>query len=82
MVGINYSTLCSRVQERNQKQGKNSALTGVAATPQVQCCAGDGMGTEFRGDGARLRIWDERDAELVAVVLRAMGRGIFLFYFC
>ena len=30
MVGINYSTFCSWVQERNQKQGQDSALTGGA----------------------------------------------------
>jgi transposase len=27
MVGINYSTFCSWVQERNQKQGKDSVLS-------------------------------------------------------
>ncbi len=37
--------------------------------------AGDGMELELLGGGARLRIRDERDAELVAVVLRAMGGG-------
>jgi DNA-binding transcriptional regulator YiaG len=31
MVGINFSTFCSWVQERNQKQGKDSVLTGAAA---------------------------------------------------
>ena len=88
MVGINYSTFCSWVQERNQKQGQNSALTGEAAKPQVQwieaeiACgakhpsAGDGMELELLGGGARLRIRDERDAELAAVVLRAMGGGV------
>ena len=85
MVGINYSTFCSWVQERNQKQGKDSVLTGAAAKPQVQwieaeiaCgakqhCAGNGMEIELLGGGARLRVRDERDAELAAVVLRAMG---------
>lgn len=85
MVGINYSTFCSWVQERNQKQGKDSSLTGAAAKPEVQwieaeiaCgakqhCAGNGMEIEFLGGGARLRVRDERDAELAAVVLRAMG---------
>jgi DNA-binding transcriptional regulator YiaG len=29
MVRINYSTICSWVQERKQKQGKDSALTGA-----------------------------------------------------
>jgi DNA-binding transcriptional regulator YiaG len=87
MVGINYSTFCSWVQERNQKQGKDSVLTGAAAKPQVQwieaeiaCgakprCAGDGMELELLGGGAMLRIRDERDARLAAVVLRAMGGG-------
>ena len=75
MVGINYSTFCSWVQERNQKQGKGSALTGEVVKPEVQwieaeiACeakhpsAGDGMELEFLGGGARLRIRDERDAE-------------------
>ena len=36
MVGINYSTFCSWVQERNKKQGKDSLLTEAAAKPQVQ----------------------------------------------
>jgi transposase len=36
MVGINYSTFCSWVQERNQKQGTDSVLTGAAAKPKVQ----------------------------------------------
>jgi len=88
MVGINYSTFCSWVQERNQKQGKDSVLTGAAAKPQVQwieaeiaCgakqpCASNGMEIEFLGGGARLRVRDERDAELAAVVLRAMGGGV------
>jgi hypothetical protein len=88
MVGINYSTFCIWVQERNQKQGKDSVLTGAAAKPQVQwieaeiaCgaeprCAGDGMEIEFLGGGARLRVRDERDAELAPVVLRAMGGGV------
>ena len=88
MVGINYSTFCSWVQERNQKQGKDSVLTGAAAKPKVQwieaeiaCgaeqrCAGNGMEIEFLGGGARLRVRDERDAELAAVVLRAMGGGV------
>ena len=87
MVGINYSTFCSWVQERNQKQGQDSALTGGAVKPEVhwieaeiacgakQHCAGDGMELELLGGGARLRIRDERDAELAAVVLRAMGGG-------
>ena len=85
MVGINYSTFCSWVQERNKKQGKDSLLTEAAAKPQVQwieaemACgskpsyAGDGMEIELLGGGARLRVRDERDAELAAVVLRAMG---------
>ena len=87
MVGMNYSTFCSWVQERNQKQGKDSVLTGAAAKPQVQwieaeiaCGAkpsysGDGMELELLGDGARLRIRDERDARLAVVMLRAMGGG-------
>ena len=87
MVGINYSTICSWVQERNKKQGKASFLTGASVKPDVQwieaeiaCgakqhCAGDGMELELLGGGARLRIRDERDAELAAVVLRAMGGG-------
>ena len=33
MAGINYSTFSSWVQERNQKQGKESSLTGAAAKP-------------------------------------------------
>ena len=33
MAGINYSTFSSWVQERNQKLGKESALTGAAAKP-------------------------------------------------
>ena len=61
MVGMNYSTFCSWVQERNQKQGKDSVLTRAAAKLQVQwieaeiaCgaeqrCAGDGMKIEFLG---------------------------------
>ena len=88
MVGINYSTFCSWVQERNQKQGQDSALTGGAVKPEVQwieaeiaCgakqhCAGDGMELELLGGRARLRIRDECDAELAAVVLRAMGGGV------
>ena len=36
MVGINYSTFCSWVQERNKKQGNDSALTGATAKSQVQ----------------------------------------------
>jgi DNA-binding transcriptional regulator YiaG len=88
MVGINYSTFCSWVQERNKKQGKDSLLTEAAAKPHVQwieaemaCgakprCGGDGMEIELLGGGARLRIRDERDAELAAVVLRAMGGGV------
>jgi len=87
MVGMNYSTFCSWVQERNQKQGKDSALTGAAAKPEVQwieaeiaCrakqpCASNGMELELLGGGARLRIRDERDARLAAVMLRAMGGG-------
>ena len=87
MVGINYSTFCSWVQERNQKQGKDSVLTGAAAKPEVQwigaeiaCrakqpCASNGMELELLGGGARLRIRDERDARLAAVMLRAMGGG-------
>ena len=66
MVGINYSTFCSWVQERNKKQGKDSLLTEAAAKPQVQwieaemaCgakprCGGDGMEIELLGGGARL----------------------------
>ena len=85
MVGINYSTFCSWVQERNQKQGKDSALTEAVAKPHLQwieaeiaCgakqpCASNGMELELLGGRARLRIRDERDAELAAVVLRAMG---------
>ena len=88
MVGMNYSTFCSWVQERNQKQGQDSALTGEAEKPQVQwieaeiaCGAkhpssGDGMKLELLGGGARLRIRDGRDAELATVVLRAMGGGV------
>lgn len=88
MIGINYSTFCSWVQERNQTQGKDSALPGEASKRQVQwieaeiACgakhpsAGDGMEIELLGGGARLRIRDERDAELAAVVLRAMGGGV------
>jgi hypothetical protein len=88
MVGINYSTFCSWVQERNQKQGKDSILTGAAAKPQVQwieaeiaCgakprCAGDGLEIDLLGGGARLRVRDERDAALAAVVLRVMGGGV------
>jgi len=87
MVGMNYSTFCSWVQERNQKQGKDSALTETAAKPEVQwieaeiaCrakqpCASNGMELELLGGGARLRIRDERDARLAAVMLRAMGGG-------
>jgi hypothetical protein len=87
VVGINYSTFCNWVQERNKKQGKDSALTGAAVKPEVQWieaemsfgskprCAGNGMEIEFLGGGARLRVRDERDAELGAVVLRAMGGG-------
>ena len=75
------------VQERNKKQGKDSALTGAAVKPEVQWieaemsfgskprCAGNGMDIEFLGGGARLRVRDERDAELAAVMLRAMGGG-------
>ncbi len=63
-------------------------MTGAAAKPQVQwieaeiaCeakprCAGDGMEIELLGGGARLRIRDERDAELATVVLRAIGGGV------
>ena len=88
MVGINDSTFCSWVQERNKKHGKDSLLTEAAAKPQVQwieaemACgskarsAGDGMEIELLGGGARLRIWDEHDVELAAVVLRAMGGGV------
>jgi hypothetical protein len=36
IVGINYSKFCSWVQERNQKQGMVSNLTGAAAKPQVE----------------------------------------------
>jgi hypothetical protein len=87
MVRINYSTFRNCVQERNQKQGQDSALTGAAMKPQVQwieaemaCgakprCAGNGMEIELLGGGARLRVRDERDAELAAVMLRAMGGG-------
>ncbi len=38
-------------------------------------CAGEGMEIELLGGGARLRVRDERDAELAAVMLRAMGGG-------
>jgi len=88
MAGINYSTFSSWVQERNQKQGKESSLTGAAAKPEVQwieteiSCraerrsAGAGMEIELLGSGARLRIRDERDAELATVVLRGMGGGV------
>jgi DNA-binding transcriptional regulator YiaG len=31
MVGINYSTFCSWVQEHNKKQGKDSLLTQAAS---------------------------------------------------
>ena len=87
MVATNYSTFCSWVQERNKKQGKASFLTGASVKPDVQwieaeiaCgakphCAGEGMELELLGGGARLRVWDERDAELAAVMLRAMGGG-------
>ena len=87
MAGINYSTFSSWVQMRNQKQGKESVLRGSASKPEVQwieteisCraeqrCSGTGMEIELLGSGARLRIRDERDAELAAVVLRAMGGG-------
>jgi hypothetical protein len=87
VVGINYSTFCNWVQERNKKQGKDSALTGAAVKPEVQWieaemsfgskprCAGNGMEIEFLGGGARLRVRDEHDAELAAVMLRAMGGG-------
>jgi hypothetical protein len=34
------------------------------------------MELELLRGGARLRIRDERDAELAAVVLRAMGGGV------
>jgi hypothetical protein len=82
-----YSPFCGGVQERNKKQGKDSLLTEAAAKPHVQwieaemdCglqprCAGDGMEIELLGGGARLRVRDERDAELAAVALRAMGGG-------
>ena len=88
MAGINYSTFSSWVQERNQKQGKESSLTGAASKPELQwieteiSCgaerrsAGAGMEIELLGSGARLRIRDERDAELAAVVLRGMGGGV------
>ena len=72
MVGINYSTFCSWVQEHNKKQGKDPLLTEAASKPR---CTGDGMEIKLLGGGARLRIRDERDAELAAVVLRAMGGG-------
>ena len=36
MVGINYSTFCSWVQEHNQKQGMDSALMGARAKLEVQ----------------------------------------------
>ncbi len=36
MGGMNYSTFCSWVQERNKKQGQDSALTGAAAKLEVQ----------------------------------------------
>ena len=63
-------------------------MPGAAANPEVQwieteisCraeqrCAGAGMEIELLGSGARLRVRDERDAELAAVVLRAMGGGV------
>jgi hypothetical protein len=63
-------------------------LTGAAAKAQVKwieaeiACgakpsgAGEGMEIELLGGGARLRVRDERDAELAAVVLRAMGGGV------
>ena len=88
MVGMNYSTFCSWVQERNQKQGQDSALAGEAVKPEVQwieaeiACgakhpsASNGMELELLEGGARLRVRDERDAELAAVVLRAMGGGV------
>ena len=62
--------------------------TRAAAKPHVQwieakiaceakpCCAGEGMELKLLGSGARLRIQDERDAEMAAVVLRAMGGGV------
>jgi hypothetical protein len=40
------------------------------------CYAGEGMELKLLGGGARLRIQDERDAEMAAVVLRAMGGGV------
>lgn len=49
MVGMNYSTFCSWLQERNQKQGKDAALTGEAPKPQVKwieaeiACGGSGV---------------------------------------
>jgi hypothetical protein len=36
MVGINYSTFCSWVEERHHKQGMDSALMGATAKPEVQ----------------------------------------------
>jgi hypothetical protein len=36
MVGMNYSTFCSWVQERDHTQWKDSALTAAAAKPEVQ----------------------------------------------
>jgi hypothetical protein len=36
MVGMNYSTLCTWVQECDHTQWKDSALTGAAAKPEVQ----------------------------------------------
>jgi len=76
IAGINCSTFSSWVQERNQKQRKESALTGAAAKPEVQwieteiSCraerrsAGAGMEIELLGSGARLRVRDERDAAI------------------
>jgi|GEM_PF-2411776 len=76
MSGTNYSTFCSWVQGRNQKLERNPALLGASANPQVQwieaeiapgtrrptSSSGNGMEVELLGGGARMRIWDERDA--------------------
>jgi hypothetical protein len=63
------------------KAGEGFGFDGSAAKPEVQwieadiaCrakprCVGDGMELELLGGGARLRIRDERDAGLAAVML-------------
>ena len=77
-----------RNKARKEVMGKESSWTGAAAKPEVQwieteiSCraeqrsAGAGMEIELLGSGARLRIRDERDAELAVVVLRGMGGGV------